>query len=37
MAGQEVGKKPVDMSSSGSPEGAKVGEPQVKKQGARHG
>ena len=37
MAGQEGGKKPVDMPSSGSPEAAKAGESQVKKQGARHG
>jgi hypothetical protein len=41
MAGQEAsekeaGEKPADVSTSGSPEAAKVDEPHVKKQGARH-
>ena len=36
MAGQEDGKKPADVSTSIPPEAAKVDEPQVKKQGARH-
>jgi hypothetical protein len=36
MAGQEAGEKPADVSTSGLPEAAKVDEPHVKKQGARH-
>ena len=36
MAGQEDGKKPADVSTSIPPEAAKVDEPPVKKQGARH-
>jgi hypothetical protein len=36
MAGQEAGEKPTDVSTSAPPEAAKVEEPQVKKQGARH-
>lgn len=36
MAGQEVGDKPEDVSTSGSPEAAKTDEPRIKKQGALH-
>ena len=36
IAGQEAGEKPADLSTLVTPEAAKVDEPQVKKQGARH-
>ena len=36
MAGQEDGKEPADVSASIPPEAAKVAEPPMKKQGARH-
>jgi hypothetical protein len=36
IAGQEAGEKPADLSTLVPPEAAKVDEPQVKKQGARH-
>ena len=36
MAGQQDSEKPEDVSTSTSPEVAKVEEPHVKKQGARH-
>ena len=36
MAGNEAGEKPAEVSTSGSPEAAKVDEPHVKKQGALH-
>jgi multisubunit Na+/H+ antiporter MnhF subunit len=36
IAGQEAGEKPADVSTLVPPEAAKVDEPQVKKQGARH-
>ena len=36
LAGQEDDKKPADVSTSIPPEAAKVDEPPVKKQGARH-
>jgi hypothetical protein len=36
IAGQEAGEKPADASTLVSPEAAKVDEPHVKKQGARH-
>jgi multisubunit Na+/H+ antiporter MnhF subunit len=36
MAGQEDDSKPADVSTSIPPEAAKVDEPHVKKQGARH-
>src|SRR3984957_6397497 len=36
MAGQKAGGKPADVSTSGSPEAAKVDEPPVKKKGAHH-
>jgi multisubunit Na+/H+ antiporter MnhF subunit len=36
MAGQEAGEKPADVSTPVPPEAAKVDEPHVKKQGARH-
>ena len=36
IAGQESGEKPADLSTLVPPEAAKVDEPQVKKQGARH-
>ena len=36
MAGQEVGDKPADDSTSGSPEAVTVDEPHPKKQGAIH-
>ena len=37
IAGQEAGEKPADVSTLVPPEAAKVDEPPVKKQGARHG
>ena len=36
IAGQEAGETPADLSTLVPPEAAKVDEPQVKKQGARH-
>jgi glucan phosphoethanolaminetransferase (alkaline phosphatase superfamily) len=36
IAGQEAGEKPADLSTLVPPAAAKVDEPQVKKQGARH-
>jgi len=36
IAGQEAGEKPADVSTLVPPEAAKVDEPPVKKQGARH-
>jgi multisubunit Na+/H+ antiporter MnhF subunit len=36
IAGQEAGEKPADASTLVPPEAAKVDEPHVKKQGARH-
>jgi len=36
IAGQEAGEKPADLSTLVPPEAAKVDEPPVKKQGARH-
>ena len=36
IAGQEAGEKPADVSTLVPPEAAKVDEPHVKKQGARH-
>ena len=36
IAGQEAGEKPADVSTPVPPEAAKVDEPHVKKQGARH-
>jgi multisubunit Na+/H+ antiporter MnhF subunit len=36
IAGREAGEKPADLSTLVPPEAAKVDEPQVKKQGARH-
>jgi len=36
IAGQEAGEKPADVSTLVPPEPAKVDEPHVKKQGARH-
>jgi multisubunit Na+/H+ antiporter MnhF subunit len=36
MAGEEAGEKPVDVSTSGSPEAATADEPRMKKQGGLH-